>query len=102
MNDVLGKPLEPLSTKRLFLLDMDGTIYLDHTLIEGTLDMLDEIKKRGGKAVFVTNNSSRSAEDYVQNLKSMGISVTRQDFFTSSMGMALYLQSHHPGNAERG
>ena len=30
----------PIAGKRLFLLDMDGTIYLDETLFDGTLDFL--------------------------------------------------------------
>jgi HAD superfamily hydrolase (TIGR01450 family) len=97
MNDILGKPLEPLLEKQLFLLDMDGTIYLDHTLFDGTLDFLQEIKNRKGKAMYITNNSSHSVSDYIQKLKSMGIHATREDFFTSSMGMALYLKKNHPG-----
>ena len=33
-----------LAQKRLFLLDMDGTIYLDHTLFPGTLPFLRRVR----------------------------------------------------------
>ena len=32
---------------KLFLLDMDGTIYLDDRLFDGVIEFLDCIKKRG-------------------------------------------------------
>ena len=38
-----------LKDKKLFLLDMDGTIYLDNDLFDGTLDFLDYVRKIGGK-----------------------------------------------------
>lgn len=47
-----------LSEKRLFLLDMDGTIYLSQTLFDGTLDFLRHVRERGGRYLFLTNNSS--------------------------------------------
>ena len=37
-----------LKDKKLFLLDMDGTIYLDNDLFDGTIDFLDEVKAKGG------------------------------------------------------
>jgi len=97
MKDILGKPMEPLLSKQLFLFDLDGTIYLDHTLIDGTLDLLEEIKQHHGKTMYITNNSSCSVEDYVNKLKAMGIYACKDDFFTSSMGMALFLKKHHFG-----
>ena len=57
-----------LKNKRFFLLDMDGTIYLDNDLFDGTLDFLSAVKASGGKYLFVTNNSSKSTDDYVQKL----------------------------------
>ena len=36
-----------LGEKRLFLLDMDGTIYLDETLFPGTVPFLDAVRERG-------------------------------------------------------
>ena len=38
-----------LKEKKFFLLDMDGTIYLDNDLFDGTLDFLREVEKKGGK-----------------------------------------------------
>jgi HAD superfamily hydrolase (TIGR01450 family) len=96
-NDIFGKSLSPLLAKRLFLLDMDGTIYLDRTPIEGALDFLAILKATGRRAIFITNNSSRSVEDYVKKLKTMGIEASREDFFTSSMAMALFLKENHLG-----
>ena len=49
-----------LKDKKLFLLDMDGTIYLDNDLFDGTLDFLDYVKNSGGRYMFLTNNSSKT------------------------------------------
>uniref|UniRef100_UPI004057A5FB HAD-IIA family hydrolase n=1 Tax=Agathobacter sp. TaxID=2021311 RepID=UPI004057A5FB len=86
---------ETLKQKKLFLFDMDGTIYLDDRLFDGTLDMLDYIKKIGGKAVYITNNSSRNVSGYIERLKKMGIAASEDDFMTSIHVTGMYLSKHH-------
>lgn len=86
-----------LSEKKLFLLDMDGTIYLDNTLFDGTLDFLSEVKKKSGKYVFVTNNSSKSTDVYVEKLGRIGIDASEEDFFTSTDATILYIKDKFPG-----
>ncbi len=97
MLDVLGRDCGPLKKKKLFLLDMDGTIYEGGRLFSGTLPLLRTIRARGGRYLFLTNNSSASVEDYVQRLRGMGIEAAREDFFTSSQATALVLQREYPG-----
>ncbi len=72
-----------LNTKKLFLLDMDGTIYLDDELFDGTLELLSHIKSIGGRYMFLTNNSSKSVDKYIEKLGRLGISSVKEDFFTS-------------------
>ena len=86
-----------LKEKRLFLLDMDGTIYLDNDLFDGTLDFLKEVKAKGGRYLFVTNNSSKSTDAYVKKLKSIGIDATEDDFLTSTDATILYIQGKYQG-----
>lgn len=83
-----------LKNKKLFLLDMDGTIYEGARLFDGVNEFLDCIEKSGGQYVFITNNSSRSVTDYVKKLSSMGVKVNEDNFFTSSQATALYLNKH--------
>ena len=59
---------ETLFKKKLFLLDMDGTIYLDNTLFDGTVDFLKYVKSIGGRYLFLTNNSSKSEKKYIEKL----------------------------------
>lgn len=80
-----------LAKKKLFLLDMDGTIYLDNDLFDGTLDFLDYVKKIGGRYMFLTNNSSKSVDKYIQKLESLGIKAGAEDFLTSTNATVLYL-----------
>ena len=82
---------------KLYLFDMDGTLYLGSRLYSFTVELLDTIKKTGGKYLFITNNSSKSVNDYVKKLKAMGIEATREDFMTSSQATAYYLHKHHEG-----
>ena len=86
-----------LSQKRLFLLDMDGTIYLDDDLFDGTVDFLNYVNQIGGKYLFLTNNSSRSVTAYVEKMARLGISATPEDFLTSVDATVLHLQAHFPG-----
>ena len=51
-----------LRAKRRFLLDLDGTLYLDERLFDGAADFLRAIRSRGGTYRFLPNNSSRGAE----------------------------------------
>lgn len=72
-----------LKDKKLFLLDMDGTIYLDDYLFDGVLEFLEEIKNRNGRYIFMTNNSSKSVTAYIEKLNKLGIPATKDDFMTS-------------------
>jgi len=76
---------------------MDGTIYLDNDLFDGTLDFLKKVKDKGGRYLFVTNNSSKSTSKYVEKLASIGIDAREEDFLTSTDATVLYLQTKHSG-----
>ena len=73
---------------------MDGTIYLDNDLFDGTLDFLSAVKASGGKYLFVTNNSSKSTDAYVEKLKKIGIESCVDDFLTSTDATCLYLKRY--------
>lgn len=82
---------------RLYLFDMDGTLYLGDRLFDFTVELLETIRKTGGTYLFMTNNSSRSVDDYVKKLKKLGIAATGEDFMTSSQATAYYLHKYHEG-----
>ena len=88
---------ELLKSMKLFLFDMDGTLYLGDRLYSFTTALLQTIKENGGKYLFMTNNSSKSVDDYVKKLHKLGITATREEFMTSSQATAYYLHKHHEG-----
>lgn len=88
--------MSPLTQKRLFLLDMDGTIYLDDTLFPGTIPFLNHVRRIGGRALFLTNNSSRSVSAYVEKLSRLGITASTEDFLTSVNALIAHLASRPP------
>lgn len=85
-----------LREKRLFLLDMDGTIYLDKSLFPDTIPFLQEIRARGGRYLFLTNNSSRSTQAYVDKLRGMGVEAEEGDFLTSTTALIQELKGREP------
>lgn len=82
---------------RLFLFDMDGTLYLGYDLFPFAKELLSEIRKQGKRYLFMTNNSSKSVVAYVEKLAKLGIEATEDDFITSSQATALYLCKNLPG-----
>ncbi len=89
---------EQLRNVRCFLLDMDGTFYLGDRLIEGSLDFLEAVARTGRDAWFLTNNSSKSAQVYVDKLRRMGVPEPfAHQVMTSGHAAAHYLQERFPG-----
>lgn len=87
--------MENLKAIRLFLFDMDGTLYLGNRLYSFTIELLKKIKANGDRYLFMTNNSSKSVADYILKLEKLGIYATREDFITSSQATAYYLKKYH-------
>lgn len=88
---------ELLRRIKLYLFDMDGTLYLGDQLYPFTIELLNKLKETGRKYLFMTNNSSKSVDDYIKKLERLGIPSTREDFITSSQATAYYLKEHYPG-----
>ena len=53
MIDVLGKDASALQETKLFLLDMDGTVYLDEMLFDGVGEFLSKIEKLSGISLLM-------------------------------------------------
>lgn len=94
--DYFGKDAD-LTGKKLWLFDMDGTIYEEETLFDGTLELLNHINNEGGRYVFITNNSSKSVVDYVKKVNGLGIHADKENFFTSAQATILWLKKNKPG-----
>jgi HAD superfamily hydrolase (TIGR01457 family) len=88
---------ETLRAKRLYLLDMDGTLYLDDNVFDHCLDFLSAIKARGGRYLYLTNNSSKSVDKYVEKMNRVHIPAVSEDFFTSTDAACVYLRRNYHG-----
>lgn len=97
LTDYTGKAAETLKNKKLYLLDMDGTIYNENEIFDGTLEFLEEIKRRDAQYIFITNNSSKSVKDYIKKVNDMQIAADEENFYTSSQATAAYIKENYPG-----
>lgn len=89
--------METLKGKTVFLLDMDGTIYLGDELIDGSKKFLETIRQKGKRYIFLTNNSSKSKEVYVEKLNKLGIQASAEEVFTSGEATTMYLKKQKEG-----
>ena len=76
-------------------LDLDGTIYQGGTLFDFTRPFLDLVRDLGIDVTFLTNNSSKSAADYLAHLKKLQLDVQGDQFFTAGMATIQYLLENH-------
>jgi 4-nitrophenyl phosphatase len=82
----------------VFLFDCDGVLWSGDTLFDGTVPTLELLRKEGKTVVFVTNNSTKSRDDYKDKLVSMGIPAAAEEVFGSSYSAAIYISRILPKN----
>lgn len=89
--------MQDLKSIQLFMLDMDGTIYNEDTLIPGASEFFDLLNRQGKDYVFMTNNSSKGKASYVEKLNRLGIKATERNICSSVNATVMYLNDHKPG-----
>ena len=88
---------ERLINTRLFLLDMDGTLYLGDDVFDGAVDFIHSISETGRNYIYLTNNSSRAGFDYITRLRKLGFPCEAENVFTSGMATGEFLNQNYPG-----
>lgn len=79
------------------LIDLDGTLYHGNHRIPGADELIRSLKQRRIPYMFVTNNSSRTAEGVAKHLNEMGIEARPEEVCTSSLAAAEYIAGESPG-----
>ena len=85
-----------LASKRLFLLDLDGTIYLEDSLLPGAAEFLEDVRSHGGAVRYLTNNSSRGVDAGLEKMRRLGVAARREEFLTAVEATVHYLHTRRP------
>ncbi|KAI1326048.1 4-nitrophenylphosphatase-like protein [Xylariaceae sp. FL0255] len=75
----------------MFLFDCDGVLWSGDHVFEGTVETLEMLRSKGKKLVFVTNNSTKSRQDYLKKLTGLGIPSNEEEIFASAYSSAIYI-----------
>ena len=87
---------DKLAEAACFLFDMDGTIYLGEKLLPGAKELIKYLNESGQRYFFLTNNSSKSRQEYVAKLGRLGLHTPAERIFSSGEATAIYLNAHYP------
>lgn len=88
-----SKKIRKLNKIRLFLLDMDGTLYLGEKVLPEVFNFFDALEKRNINFLYLTNNSSRDRLEYEAKIKRLGLPFYDGCLLTSADVTVNYLLS---------
>lgn len=89
--------MKELKDVEVFLFDLDGTLNMGETPIDGAMDTLRILDSKNKKVFFVTNNSSKSKFDYLNKIRRLGYDADIKQIVTSGMAAAAYINKHFNG-----
>ncbi|KAI8146307.1 HAD-like domain-containing protein [Fennellomyces sp. T-0311] len=83
-----------------FLFDCDGVLWEGTKLIPGVDKAMEELRKRGKKVYFVTNNSTKSRTSFLKKFQGFNMQAELHEIFSSAFATAAYLKQvlHFPAD----
>jgi len=88
-----------LRSVRAVLLDMDGVIYVGNDSLPGVQEFLNYLDASGRSWLFVTNNSSRTPQQFIEKISKMGIRADEDHILSSALATASWLKEEYPRGA---
>ena len=86
-----------LTDKKLFVFDMDGTIYLGDKVFPKAVRLIKRLRAEGRRVLFFTNNASHSPEFYEKKLVRLGFEPRENEIMTSGDVTVAFLKKHRAG-----
>lgn len=80
-----------------YLFDLDGTLYLGDELLPGAAETLRGLRQAGKVVRFLSNNPTKSPQEYADKLVRMGIPAHVEEITTSLVTTVWWLRTYHPG-----
>mgnify|MGYP002626864770 CR=1 FL=1 len=77
----------------LFLIDLDGVVYVSDEAVPGSVDTLKTLDDCGKKIIFLTNNPRHRVEEYHNNRRGMGIAHEPLHIITAGSALAGHINS---------
>jgi len=77
---------------KIVFLDLDGTVYLGGNLLPGAREFLLFLTEKNIYHYFLSNNSSRSKQNYVRKISDLGIPVREEKIILSTDGVIEFLR----------
>ena len=90
--------MSPSQIQKLFancqavFLDLDGTLYIEDTVIPLAPEFVAHLKTMGKKVFFLSNNSSKSTQQYLPKLYDLGFDIAPSELYNSLNATLDYLQ----------
>jgi len=81
------------------LLDLDGVVYVGPRAVDGAPERLAEVRRRGMRLAFVTNNASRPPDQVAEQLRRLGVPAQDSEVVTSAQAAAGLLVERLPAGA---
>jgi 4-nitrophenyl phosphatase len=88
---------EILRDVRALIIDMDGVLWRGDTPVPGLIEFFQFLWDRSISFRLATNNSSKTPEQYVDKLASMGVEVPSKAILTSAIATARHIATVAPG-----
>ena len=97
--DFKNPNIDLIANKKLYIFDMDGTIYLGQKVFDFAIKFIDNLRASGRRVLFFTNNASHITEFYYSKLTRLGFSPREGEIMTSGDVTIEYLKSHRAGKS---
>ena len=91
---------ERLRPLRGFLLDLDGVLFRGDRAIPGAAALLQHLLRTSTPFCILTNNSTRTPEEYVHKLAGIGVAISPTHVLTSALVAASYLRRQQSADVE--
>lgn len=79
-----------------YIFDLDGTVYLGDKLLPTAGETITQLREMGKRTVFLSNNPTRTREEYAAKLTRLGLPTPDEDVINSSYVMADFLKRRMP------
>lgn len=89
-------PDHPLITCDGFVFDVDGVLCRGETLIPRADEAISRLRRGGKRVIFISNNSTKSREEYIAKFARLGIPVGAEDLVLSTFATARYVAQEWP------